>query len=400
MLKQSSRNLIYAIATLVLLAGIFGIGFYAGTNSEKAFVNSKVHAGEPVDLSPFWKVWYMLDEKFVAAGDPVDDQTKMYGAIQGMVNALGDPYTIFLPPSENESFNTNIQGSFSGVGMEVGLREGALTVIAPLKDSPSQKAGIMSGDVIIKIDETNTVGMTVEEAVQLIRGEQGTKVTISVLRKGLESPKDIEIIRDTIKIPTVDTKLRDDGVFVISLYSFNANANTEIRSALREFLLTKSDKLIFDLRGNPGGYLDSAVDISSWFLPAGKVIVREDFGPNEEEKVFRSKGYNIFNDNLKMVILVDGGSASASEIVSGALQEHGVAKLVGTQTFGKGSVQELVDVTDNTSLKVTIARWLTPNNTSISKNGLTPDIVVERTLEDFEAGIDAQMEAAVAELLK
>lgn len=400
MLKQSSRNLIYAIATLVLLAGVFGVGFYTGSNSEEAFINSKVHAGEPVDLAPFWKVWYMLDEKFVAAGDPVDDQTKMYGAIQGMVNALGDPYTIFLPPSENESFNTSIQGSFSGVGMEVGLRDGALTVIAPLKDSPSQKAGIMSGDIIVKIDETNTVGMTVEEAVQLIRGEQGTNVKISVLRKGLEAPKDIDIIRDTIKIPTVDTKLRDDGVFVISLYSFNANANTEIRSALREFLLTKSDKLIFDLRGNPGGYLDSAVDISSWFLPAGKVVVREDFGPDEEEKVFRSKGYDIFNENLKMVILVDGGSASASEIVSGALQEHGVAKLVGTQTFGKGSVQELVDVDDETSLKVTIARWLTPNSTSISKNGLTPDIVVERTLEDFEAGIDAQMEAAVAELLK
>ncbi|MFT5352162.1 MAG: carboxyl-terminal processing protease, partial [Candidatus Paceibacteria bacterium] len=238
------------------------------------------------------------------------------------------------------------------------------------------------------------------EAVSKIKGEKGTEVVITVAREGVAETIDISITRDNIKIPTVDTELRSDGVFVISLYNFNANATNDFRRALREFMLAKTDKLILDLRGNPGGFLTAAIDISSWFLPAGKIVVKEDFGGKEDEEVFRSRGYNIFNDNLKMAILVNGGSASASEIVAGALQSHGIAELIGTNTYGKGSVQELMDITEETSLKVTIARWLTPNGKSISDGGLSPDIEVEFTNEDFEAKKDPQLDAAIDYLLK
>jgi carboxyl-terminal processing protease len=302
-------------------------------------------------------------------------QDRIWGAIDGMVNSLGDPYTKFLDPQENSDFQTSIQGEFSGVGMEIGVKDDILTVIAPLKNTPAELAGIESGDKIIAIDGVNSIEMSSDEAASRIRGETGTVVTLTLIRDGFDDPFDISITRDIINIPTLDWEIQDD-VFVISLYNFSANSSSDFRNALREFILARKSKLIIDLRGNPGGFLDAAVDMASWFLPAGKVIVREDFGDGTDE-VTRSKGYDIFNDKLKMAILVNGGSASASEILAGTLQEYGVATVIGSQTFGKGSVQQLIDVTDDTSLKVTIAQWLTPNGKSISDGGLTPDIVID-----------------------
>ncbi len=206
-------------------------------------------------------------------------------------------------------------------------------------------------------------------------------------------------MRDIINIPTINTRELPGGIFVIELYSFSAQSPNLFRGALREFMLSKSDKLILDLRNNPGGYLEAAIDMASWFLPSNKVVVREDFGTSQKERVYRSKGYDVFNENLKFVILIDGGSASASEILAGALAEHNRAILVGTKTFGKGSVQELVDITKETSLKITIARWLTPNGQSISDGGVTPHHIVEYTAADREAGRDPQLDKAVEVLL-
>jgi carboxyl-terminal processing protease len=203
------------------------------------------------------------------------------------------------------------------------------------------------------------------------------------------------MIRDTINIPTLDTELRKDGIFSIKLYSFSANSASLFRDAIRSFAKSGSDKLLLDLRGNPGGYLDSAVDISSWFLPSGKTVVSEDYGNNKAPDVYRSRGYNLFNDKLKFVILIDGGSASASEIVAGAMQDNKRAKLVGAQSFGKGSVQETIKVTPDTLLKITVAKWLTPNGTSISEKGLTPDYLVEPTPKDISDKIDPQLNKAV-----
>lgn len=398
-MKKLTKNLSFVVVSLFLITIIFGSGFYVGNNMEE---KNHANASELADLSSFWRVWNLLDEKYVAASSTksISDEDKIYGAIQGMVSALGDPYTVFLPPQENEAFNENLEGNFSGVGMEVGMRDELIVVISPLKDSPAEKAGLLPGDVILQIESTNVAGISLDDAVKLIRGDKGTSVQIIVAREGESEPLTFKVTRDLIKIPNIKSELRSDGVFVITLYNFNAEATSAFRQALREFLLAKTDKLILDLRGNPGGFLDAAVDITSWFLPAGKTVVIEDFGGGKEQKVFRSKGFNLFNNNLKMAILVNKGSASASEIVAGALSAHGIADLVGENTFGKGSVQELVNVTDNTALKVTVARWLTPEGLSISDGGLKPDYEVGLTREDIEAGNDPQLEKAAQLLLE
>jgi len=400
-MKSIFKQIPFIAISLLLIAIIFSTGFYIG-NESSSFKNERVDASEVADLNQFWQVWNLLDEKFVAATTTqnTSSQDRIYGAIKGMVNSLDDPYTVFLTPAENESFSTTLQGNFFGIGMEVGVRSGVITVISPLKNSPAEKAGLLPGDIVISIDGTSTANLSLDDAVNLIRGEKGVDVELVVFREGEGNPITFVITRDIITIPNIETELRPDGIFVISLFNFNAESSNAFRDALREFLVSKTDKLVLDLRGNPGGFLDAAVNISSWFLPAGKVVVSESFGDNREDKEFRSKGFDIFNDNLRMAILINGGSASASEIVAGALREHKIADLVGSQSFGKGSVQELVDVSEGASLKVTIARWLTPNGNSISDGGLTPDFEVVVTQEDIDAGIDPQLNKAVEILLK
>lgn len=394
------KKIIPLVISLILIGGSFGVGYYYGISNKPeiekidALINKENESiEEKVDFTPFWTAWNILDEKYVDLNGS-DEQARVWGAIKGLASSLNDPYTVFMPPSEAEIFADDIKGSFSGVGMEIGIRDGILTVIAPLKNTPAEKAGIKPGDQIVKIDETLTTDFTTDDAIKLIRGEIGTPVTLTISRKGESDLIPITIVRDNIEIPTIDTELKDD-VFVISLYSFSATSPDLFREALRKFIESGTNKLILDLRGNPGGYMEAAIDMASWFLPAGKTVVIESFGKNQEEIVYRSRGYNIFNENLKFVILIDEGSASASEILAGALQEHNKATLVGTKTFGKGSVQELVPVTSNTSLKVTVARWLTPNKVSISKNGLTPDIEVKLNTQKLKEGIDTQLEKAI-----
>ncbi len=402
---------------LLLAAGVFSSGVYIGYENrpEVQKVISAVNkepapqlSGDEADFAPFWKTWNLIDEKFAptrdASGTSTEyvkktNQERVWGATEGLVNSLGDPYSIFLPPQDAEIFEENINGNFGGVGIEIGMRDNTLTVIAPLKNTPASRAGILSGDKILAIDGIPTVEMSVEEAVQIIRGEVGTDVALTLSRDGSKESFEVVVTRAVINIPTIDTKLRTDDVFVIELYNFSASSPNLFREALREFVRAGTDKLIIDLRGNPGGYLEAAVDMASWFLPAGKIIVTEDFGGNQDPIVYRSKGYDVFNENLKLVILVDQGSASASEIFAGALSEHGTATLVGAKTFGKGSVQELIKVTPETSLKITVAHWLTPEGHSFSKNGLEPDIAIPFTAEDKEKGMDPQIEKA-AEVLK
>lgn len=296
--------------------------------------------------------------------------------IEGLAASLGDPYTVFLPPSDAKNFNDDISGSFEGVGMEIAIRDQVLTVVSPLKDTPAYNAGIKSADKILKIDDTSTRSMNIDDAVELIRGPRGTKVTFTIVREGEAEPLNIDVTRDVINIPTIETHIEGD-VFVIELLNFSAPSPQLFKDALQKFVDSKKSKLIIDLRGNPGGFLDAAVDIASWFLPSGKVVVTEDYGDKQEPTVHRSKGYDIFTDKLKLVILIDRGSASASEILAGALHVHGKATLIGTRSFGKGSVQELIDITPDTSLKLTIAHWLLPDDSAISNDGIQPDIKVE-----------------------
>ncbi len=402
-MQNFSKTKQYAIACFsVIIFFIFGIylGYHNRPEIDKVIgISGKETAVETqADFSPFWKAWNTINEKYPAP-DKITDQDRIYGAIAGLVGSLNDPYSVFFTPEEAKSFEEEIAGNFDGIGMEVGIKDKVLTVIAPLKDTPAYRANIKSGDKIIKIDETSTAGLRIEEAIKLIRGEKGTTVTLTILREGDKQPQEIKIVRDTINIPTLDTELRSDGIFVIKLYSFSANSANLFRNAMKEFVDSGSGKLLLDLRGNPGGYLNATIDMASWFLKSGKVVVTEDYGGNRPPEIFRSKGYDIFTDKLKFVILIDGGSASASEILAGAMQDHGKALLVGTQSFGKGSVQEVVDITPDTILKITVARWLTPNGISISEKGLTPDYIVEITPADFEAKKDPQMDKAVELLL-
>lgn len=400
---NKTKKIILICGSLSIGVMLFFMGMYIGFSQrpeiEKVMgiTNKDSTLTTKADFDPFWKVWNTLNDKSIYASK-ITDQDRVWGAAQGLAQSLGDPYTVFFSPKENKIFNDTIKGSFGGIGAEIGIKDQILTIVAPLKDSPADKAGLKAGDKLVKIGSKSTNDMTVESAINLIRGESGTPVTITTFRAGDKKTKDLTIIRDIIEIPTVDTKMRDDGVFVISFYSFSENSSALFKDALEKFIETKSDKLIIDLRGNPGGYLDEAVKIGSWFLDQGKPIVKEDFGGNKKENVYRSRGPRIFSDKLKLAILVDGGSASASEILAGALQENHVATLVGEQTFGKGSVQELVKITEDTSLKVTIAKWLTPNGVSISEKGLTPDVVVKFGPND-DRDHDTQMNKAVEILL-
>ncbi len=395
------------LAALLIAVGFYNLGWNYGIEEisiETRGLNN-VAEGEPeeVDFSPFWKAWNLINEKYVPASttsELVDDQEKVWGAIQGLAGSLKDPYTVFFPPVESELFESDIRGNFEGVGMEILAEKGVITVIAPLKGSPAARAGMLAGDKIIRINSEPTSGLSTEDAVQRIRGPRGTRVTLTVFREGVAEPFEISIERAVINIPIIAAENLPNKIFKIELYSFSENSPNLFRLALREFVLSGNDKLILDLRGNPGGYLEAAIDMASWFLPPSKVVVREDFGARREERVYRSRGYDIFTEELKFVILVDKGSASASEILAGALKEHGEAVLVGEQTFGKGSVQELIDITPDTSLKLTVARWLTPNGLSISEKGITPDYIVEMKPEDRAANRDPQLEKAIEILTK
>lgn len=407
---QKAKIAIVALtACLVVVIGVYsGVGekIAKAASSAVPTLNINLSAGaqpKEVEFTQFWKAWTLLDQNFVQTHSSTTIPTyqeRVYGAISGLTDSFGDPYTVFFPPAEAETFQETIQGEFGGVGMELGLKDKKLIVVAPLKDSPSEKAGIRSGDFVVAVDGKSTEGISVEEAVQIIRGKKGTSVKLTIARDGEADPIVISVVRDTIQIPIVKNYMRPDGIYVIELYSFSANSADLFRAALRSFIESGSNKLMLDVRGNPGGYLEAAVQMASYFLPAGNVIVSEDSKGKRDTVNHRSLGYNVFaGKNLKMVVLIDQGSASASEILAGALQQNGVAKLVGTRSFGKGSVQQLMDLGGGAQIKITIARWLTPNGSSISDGGLAPDIKAERTIEDYKAKKDPQTDAAVKYLL-
>lgn len=350
--------------------------------------------GKPanVDFNQFWDVWSRLESNYVDK-EKIDRGKLIEGAIQGLVKGLGDPYTVYMPPEEAKQFQEDIKGSFSGIGAEIGLRKDVITVIAPLKGSPAEAAGIRAGDRILKIDDAVTADMTVEQAVRLIRGPKGTTVKLVVAHENAEKTVDLAIRRDTIVIPNIVTSQKP-GIFVIHLSQFSESSPDDFRRAVGEFQRSGSTKLVLDLRNDPGGYLSAAVDIASWFIPAGDVIVSERWSDGREE-VYRSRGYKAL-EKTPAVVLANQGSASASEILAGALRDNRGIKLVGQKTFGKGSVQELQQLAGGASLKITIAKWFTPSGKSISENGLEPDVVVE---PGQELAKDLQLEKAL-ELLK
>lgn len=404
-MRKNYGFLKYILISLCLVAITFVGGVYIGykyypgidnvVSASSKYSEQEINA----DFSLFWKAWKILNEKSIYASD-VTDQEKVWGAIEGLALSMGDPYTVFFPPEESKLFKEEIEGSFEGIGAEIAVRDGALTIVAPLKNTPAWKAGLKPGDKILKIDDVSTENMDADQAIELMRGPKGTELSLTIISKNDLTEKIIIVVRDVIDYPIIETELREDNIFVISFYSFSKNSLRLFKDALTEFVKSKSDKLIIDLRGNPGGFLNTAISIASIFVDEGEIIVSESFEGEDRPDIHRSKGPNIFTDKLKMVVLIDQGSASASEILAGALQQHKVATLVGEKTFGKGTVQELVELTDDTSLKITVARWLLPNGDPIPEDGLVPDHIVSITEEDDEAERDSQMDKAVELLLK
>ncbi len=403
-----NKKKLAAIAAVVLVMGLssggsYYLGFQKGSQQTKNIVIEGISGGEPpagtvtADFSVFWQAWDKLKKEHINGKD-LSDQSLVYGAIEGLTKSLDDPNTIFFNPEDYKKFSQDIGGSFSGIGAEIGIRNDQLIVIAPLKGSPAEQVGLMAKDKILKIDDTETFDLTVDEAVKIIRGEEGTKVTLSILRNGWERPRDFEIIRQKIDIPTVEWSMKENRIAYVQLYNFNANTDLAFYRAMVDIILQeKAEGMVLDLRNNPGGYLNVAVNLAGWFMEKGSVVAKERFADGNE-RVFKAGGNEALKDT-PIVIIINGGSASASEILAGALKQSRGIKLVGEKSFGKGTVQEVQDLKDESALKITVANWLLPDGSIIEKNGLTPDVEVKNTEEDIEADKDPQLEKAL-EILK
>ena len=395
-----------SVIVIVGAALVFGGGFLIGkksggdsSTSDRIFFNRELGKPEPIDFNLFWQALKTLEEKYVDSAK-INYQEILYGAIEGMTNSLGDDYTVFMKPEKTESFMQSVNGtdSFEGVGMELGLKNKTLTVISPLEGTPAYKAGIKAGDKILKINDDFTEGMQVEEAVSLIRGKKGTDVKLTIIRNGFNEPKVYTLTRDTIQIPVIKWGMKDNNIAYIGIYQFSANLPSKFKDVVSEILANNAQKIIIDLRNNPGGYLGVAVELTSWFTPPNAVVLKEEL-KNGDTGEYKSKGYNAIQ-NFPVVVLINRGSASASEIMAGALRDVKGIKLVGETTFGKGSVQAIETFRDGSSLKITVAKWLTPSGISIADEGLAPDFEIELTDEDYENDRDPQLNKAIELLSK
>ena len=376
------------VITIIGAILIFLVAFYVGQNS----VVCKVCAPEDVDMSLLWEAWHEIEQNYV---DPNFDYQKMvYGAISGMIGSLDDPYTTFFDPEETKGFLEDVNGKFEGIGAEIGIRDDQLQVIAPIEGTPAERAGLRPGDKIIKIDDTVAVDITIEEAVTLIRGDKGTEVTLTIMRDGWDSTKEFKIKRAVIIVPSIKMELLEDNIAYIKLYHFSENSDRDFSKAALDILNSSAKKIILDLRSNPGGYLERAQDIAGWFLERGQVVVAEDFGVKEDKEYYLAEGNSKFAD-YPVVVLINEGSASASEILAATLRDNRNIQLIGETSFGKGSVQTLHNLTDGSSLKITIAKWLTPNGNLIAGKGLDPDINVEITEDDWTNERDPQLDKAI-----
>lgn len=413
-----SKKFLISYSSLTVIIVVFVLGFVLGrlswvkydNNSGTGQVNNTEETpdflSKDVDFDQFWKVWQYVKDNYVKS-DILETQF-FYGALEGLVASLDDPYSVYLNPEISNKFAEELSGSFEGIGAEIGLKEGVLTIIAPLFDTPAYKAGLRAGDLILQIDDTDTRGISLDYAVSIIRGPKGEEVVLKIFTKGDEEARDVSIVRDKIEIDSVKFsrasadseiadedafELEDGGIAYIELLYFNENTSADWNKTVQKILNLNPKGIILDLRNNPGGFLSTAIDIAGEWVN-GSDVVKEKLRDGTEI-VHNSSRIPRFA-NMPTVVLVNGGSASGSEIVAGALQDYDVATIVGEQTFGKGSVQDLKKFKDGSSVKLTIAEWLTPLGRNINEEGITPDIEIERTREDFDNDLDPQLDKAFA----
>ncbi|MBI2637066.1 MAG: S41 family peptidase [Parcubacteria group bacterium] len=395
-------------ASVAVVAVVFTAGFYIGKGEREVLVVNengepiesgtvlirpdevKTYLSRDVDFDIFTSVWGLLKKQYV--DQPVSETKLFYGALEGLVAALGDPYSVFLEPQISQEFTESLNGRFEGIGAEIAIKSDRLTVVAPLDGSPAEAAGLKARDEITAIDGKGTEGVGLNDAVSRIRGPKGTTVVLTVLRKDVEQPFDVPIVRDTIKVKSVSWEMKEGGVAYIYLRNFNTDTARAFAAIQREVVSQNPAGIIFDLRNNPGGFLQTAVEVASAWVREGTAVVVE--RSVAASTTYPAAGNSLFS-GIPTVVLVNGGSASASEIVAGALQDYALAYVVGEQTFGKGSVQILEDLPDGSSVKFTVAKWFTPKNRSINEEGITPDEVVELSEEDFSEDRDPQMDRAL-----
>jgi carboxyl-terminal processing protease len=412
--NNTIKTILGAFVGLILLAGAFSGGFIVGhlmpatgqipvlsdfIPGAPGVQPEQAAAATPDELEtlfkPFWEAWNIVHEQYV--DQPVDDQVLMQGAIRGMMDALGDQQTFYMEPQVYENETSSLQGQYEGIGAYVDTDGDFLTIVSPIEGSPAEKAGLLPGDKVIAIDGEDMTGVAPEEARLKVLGPEGTTVVLKVAREGEPEPLEFSITRAQIEIRSAEGKMLEDGVAYVDINTFGEQTTRELRAALDDVLQQSPRGIIIDLRNNPGGYLTTAVEVSSEFIDDG-VILYEQYGDGRRDE-HRALGNGQATD-VPLVVLINEGSASASEILAGALQDYERATLVGVKSFGKGSVQNWVPLSDNQgAARVTIAKWLTPDERLIDHIGLEPNVVVEMTPEDFEAGRDPQLDAAVDTLL-
>ncbi len=356
----------------------------------------------PQDLdalfAPFWEAWQIVHDQYV--DQPVDDVQLMRGAIRGMLESLGDPHTGYMDPDDYKEATTMLEGEYEGIGAWVDISGDYLTIITPMPGSPAEKAGLKPGDQIIAVDGEDVTGVAPEVVRKRVLGPAGTQVRLTIRREGVEEPFDVVITRAHITVPSVEGRILDSGVAYVQIYTFGEKTSQQLHETLNDLLAQNPKGLIIDLRNNGGGYLNTAILVASEFLPEGTVVMYERYGDGTQQ-VYKAQSGGLATEGIPLVVLINEGSASASEIVAGAIQDYGRGLLVGTVSYGKGSVQNWIPLQDDQgAVRVTIARWYTPKERQISGKGLTPDVAVELTEEDIQADRDPQLDKAVELILQ
>lgn len=402
MLKIRDTKIKITLTVLSFGVLIFFGGYYFGQKNQddalRPIAYSPLEENEGtennLDFNLYWEVWDNVKANYVDK-IKISDKELFYGSLRGIAESTGDPYTVFMDPGETKEFTDDLAGTFEGIGAEIGMRDDITTVVTPLDETPAKKAGLLPGDKIYAVNGEATIGLSVSEVVKKIRGPKDTKVKLTIIRDS-GKPFDVEITRGVIVVKSVKTEMRSDGVYLIRISNFNDDTYTLFLAAVDDILMKKPKGIILDLRNNPGGYLDTSIRIASEWIEDGPVVV-EQLNDNRRNE-YPAEGLARLKD-YKTVVLVNGGSASASEILAGALRDYKKATLIGETTFGKGSVQALRDLSDGSTLKITIAKWLTPAGDFINEKGIEPEIKVELTIDDINKNKDPQMDKAF-EILK
>lgn len=407
-MNKTLRYLLTGIATGILLVTVFSGGFAAGylvdENVPSDFLSMplaptpmpETAEATPDELetifNPFWEAWQIVHDSYV--DQPVDDLKLMQGAISGMLNSLGDQHTSYMDPHEFIQANSSMEGEYEGIGAWVDSTGDYLAIVSPMPGSPAEEAGLKPGDLVIAIDGEDMTGIDGDLVIRKVLGEAGTRVELTIHREGESEPLKFVVTRAHITIPSIEGELLENNIGYVHIFTFGANTTPELRATLEDLLNQGAEGFIVDFRNNGGGYLTTAIEVASEFLPEGEVVLYEQYGDGTRDTHFSNKG-GLATD-LPLVILINEGSASASEVVAGALQDLERGQLVGMTSFGKGSVQNWIPLNnDQGAVRVTIAKWLTPNERTIHKIGLEPDVVVEITEEDYEAERDPQLDKAV-----